>query len=59
MLDQLPTGTGLFAKLLVLADGRLAIAHYDDSRRALVLQVESAKGTSTFAVPAAVPDAAP
>jgi hypothetical protein len=49
MLDQLPTGTGLFAKLLVLPDGRLAIAHYDDSRRALVLQVETAKGTSTFA----------
>src|SRR3569833_422683 len=49
MLDQLPTGTGLFAKLLVLADGRLAIAHYDDSRRALVLQVETAKGTSEFA----------
>jgi len=49
MLDQLPTGTGLFPKLLVLADGRLAIAFYDDSRRALVLQVETAKGTSMFA----------
>ncbi|MEO6774296.1 MAG: hypothetical protein ABI467_14970, partial [Kofleriaceae bacterium] len=49
MLDQLPTGTGLFAKLLVLGDGRLAIAFYDDARRALVLQVETAKGTSTFA----------
>jgi hypothetical protein len=49
MLDQLPTGTGLFAKLLVLTDGRLAIAFYDDARRALVLDVESAKGTGTFA----------
>jgi hypothetical protein len=47
-LDDLPTGTGLFAKLAVLNDGRLALAFYDRVRRALVLDVESAKGTSVF-----------
>jgi hypothetical protein len=49
MLDDLPTGTGLFNKLVMLPDGRLAIAFYDRVRRALVLQVETAKNTSTFA----------
>jgi hypothetical protein len=49
MLDDLPTGTGLFAKLMSLPDGRLAIAYYDQVRRALVLDVETARGTSTFA----------
>jgi hypothetical protein len=48
-LFDLPGGAGLFAKLVLLPDGRLAIASYDASRRALVLDVESAKGTSTFA----------
>ncbi|MFT3698354.1 MAG: MYXO-CTERM sorting domain-containing protein [Kofleriaceae bacterium] len=48
-LDDLPTGTGLFAHVVLLPDGRLAIASYDQVRRALVLNVESAKGTSTFA----------
>jgi uncharacterized protein (TIGR03382 family) len=45
----LPTGTGLFANLLALADGRLAIVFYDRSRTSLVLLVESAAGSSTFA----------
>lgn len=49
MIDDLPTGAGLFAKLVSLPDGRLAIAYYDQVRRALVLDVETAKGTSTFA----------
>ncbi|MEO8553931.1 MAG: hypothetical protein ABI678_28350, partial [Kofleriaceae bacterium] len=48
-LDDLPSGTGLFAKLLVLSDGRLAIVAYDQTRRALVLNVETGKGTSMFA----------
>ncbi|HEY0251611.1 MAG TPA: hypothetical protein VGC41_08790, partial [Kofleriaceae bacterium] len=49
MLDDLPTGTGLFAKLLSLPDGRLVVAFYDQVRRAFVLDVETGKGTSTFA----------
>ncbi len=48
MLVDLPGGTGLFAKLVLLPDGRLAIAFYDATRRALVLDVETAKGTTTF-----------
>jgi hypothetical protein len=47
MLD-LPTGTGLFVSLVVLPDGRLAAAYYDRTRRALVLAVENARGTSMF-----------
>ena len=34
-LDDLPTGTGLFTKLVLLPDGRLAVAFYDQVRRAL------------------------
>ena len=46
---DLPTGTGLFANLVTLADGRLAIVHHDRTRAALVLLVESGAGSSTFA----------
>jgi len=49
MLDDLPSGTGLFTKLLVLGDGRLAVVFYDRVRRALVLDAETGNGTSTFA----------
>ncbi|HUJ59318.1 MAG TPA: hypothetical protein VLX92_12520, partial [Kofleriaceae bacterium] len=49
MVDDIPTGTGLFVSLVVLPDGRLAATYYDQTRRALVLGLESAKGSSTFA----------
>jgi hypothetical protein len=44
----LPGGVGLFAKLLVLPDGRLAIVHYDLPRTALVAEIETAVGSSQF-----------
>lgn len=49
MMDDIPTGTGLFVSLVVLPDGRLAAAYYDRTRRALVLSVESAKDSGMFA----------
>ena len=49
MLDDIPTCTGLFVSLVLLPDGRLAAAYYDRNKRALVLGVESASGTSMFA----------
>jgi hypothetical protein len=49
MIEEIPPGTGLYASLVVLPDGRLAIAYYDTTRRALVLAVESGKNTSVFA----------
>jgi hypothetical protein len=49
MIDDVPTGTGLFVSLVVLPDGRLGAAYYDRTRRALVLSVESGKGTNMFA----------
>jgi len=45
----LPDGTGLFASLVRLADGRFAIVHYDRARTALVLLVETGANSSTFA----------
>ncbi|MBK9030794.1 MAG: hypothetical protein IPL61_05545 [Myxococcales bacterium] len=45
---DLPQGTGLFASLVLLQDGRLAIVHYDRSRTALVLLVENGAGSSVF-----------
>lgn len=45
---ELATGTGLFASLVALPDGRLAVAHYDRTRRALALAVETGAGTSMF-----------
>jgi hypothetical protein len=48
-LDDIPTGTGLFVKLLLLTDGRLAAVYYDRTRRALVISVETTKGSSMFA----------
>jgi hypothetical protein len=48
MIDDLPTGTGLFVSLVALPDGRLAAAYYDRTRLALVLAVENAAGTSQF-----------
>lgn len=43
-----PGGTGLYANLVVLPDGRLVAVYYDQTRRALVLAAESSKGASTF-----------
>lgn len=48
MLDDIPTGTGLFVSLVVMPDGRLAAAYYDRTRRALVLSVETAKNSGMF-----------
>jgi len=48
MIADLATGTGLFAKLVVLPDGRLAVAYYDRTRHALELAVESGAGTNMF-----------
>jgi hypothetical protein len=45
---ELATGTGLFASLVVLPDGRLAVAYYDRTRRALALAVETGAGTNLF-----------
>jgi hypothetical protein len=44
-----PRGTGLWVNLVVLPDGRLAAVYYTESKRALTIAVESAKGSSTFA----------
>jgi hypothetical protein len=43
-----PGGTGLHVSLVVLPDGRLAAAYYNQVKRALMLAVESGKGSSTF-----------
>ncbi len=44
----LPGGVGMFASLLVMPDGRLAIIHYDMVRTALVAELETAVGSSMF-----------
>ncbi len=44
-----PSGTGLHVSLVVLPDGRLAAAYYDQPSRALKLAVESAAGSNEFA----------
>jgi hypothetical protein len=46
---QLATGTGLFASLVILPDGRLAVAYHDRTEHALKLAVETAAGSSMFA----------
>ncbi len=43
-VTSLPDGAGLFADLLVLPDGRLAVVHYDRVRTALVLLVDGGAG---------------
>jgi hypothetical protein len=45
----LPGGTGLYANLVTLPDGRLAAVYYDMIRRALVIAVEGTKGGNDFA----------
>lgn len=41
-------GTGLFARLLALADGRYAIVHYDSVQSALLFELETASGSGQF-----------
>ncbi|MGE5183429.1 MAG: hypothetical protein ACM31C_15265, partial [Acidobacteriota bacterium] len=48
MVDDVPTGTGLWASLVVMSDGRLGAAYYDRARRALIFSIESAKGSNQF-----------
>src|SRR5262249_15367120 len=45
---SLPGGVGLFANIMFLSDGRLAIVHYDLTRTALVAEIETGPGTSMF-----------
>jgi MYXO-CTERM domain-containing protein len=45
---SLPGGVGMFANIMFLSDGRLAIVHYDLVRTALVAEIESGPGTSMF-----------
>ncbi len=45
---DIASGTGLFVKLVVLPDGRLAAAYYDRTAHALELAVESGANTNTF-----------
>jgi hypothetical protein len=45
----LASGTGLFASLVGLPDGRLAVAYYDQTRRALILSAESAADANDYA----------
>jgi MYXO-CTERM domain-containing protein len=44
----LPGGVGMFANIVFLSDGRLAIVHYDLVRTALVAEIENGPGTSMF-----------
>jgi MYXO-CTERM domain-containing protein len=49
-VSDLATGTGLFARLVVLPDGRLAIVHYNRSARTLAIAVEDAPNTGAFSI---------
>ncbi|MEZ4366373.1 MAG: hypothetical protein R2939_08800 [Kofleriaceae bacterium] len=46
---DVPRGAGSFVNVVTLGDGRLAIVYYDRVRTALVAQVESSAGASSFA----------
>lgn len=46
---QLASGTGIYATLDTMPDGRLAATYYDRNKRALVLALESAPSSNTFA----------
>ncbi|HEU0034646.1 MAG TPA: hypothetical protein VFQ53_28675 [Kofleriaceae bacterium] len=47
-LADIATGTGLFAKLVVLPDARLAVAYYDRANRSLKIAVEDGPNAGTF-----------
>jgi hypothetical protein len=47
-VEDIPTGTGLFASLVVQPGGQLAVVYYDRTKRALVIAAETAPGTSQF-----------
>jgi MYXO-CTERM domain-containing protein len=44
------TGTGLFAQLLEMPDGRLAVVYYNYSKRALEIAVENGAGAGAYTV---------
>ena len=48
MIDDVPTGTGMWVSLVVMSDGRLGATYYDQTRRALIFSIESAKGSNQF-----------
>jgi hypothetical protein len=48
-VEDIPTGTGLWARLVLLPDGRLAAVYYDRTRRSLIINVESGAGSGQFA----------
>jgi len=47
-VSDIATGTGLFVRLLVLPDGRLAAVYYDRNARNLKIAVESGADSNTF-----------
>ena len=47
-VSDLASGTGLFVKLVVLADGRLVAVYYDRNAHGLKLAVEAGAGMNTF-----------
>jgi hypothetical protein len=49
MLDDVPTGTGLWVKLDFLPSGQVAATYYDATRKALVLGLQSAPNSPTYA----------
>jgi hypothetical protein len=46
---QLASGSGVYVTLNTMPDGRLAATYYDRNKRALVLALESAPSSNTFA----------
>jgi hypothetical protein len=45
---DIASGTGLFARLVVLGDGRLAVVYYNRTARTLKIAVENGAGANTF-----------
>ena len=48
-MADIASGTGLFARLVVLPDGRLAVVYYDRTARDLKIAVEAAADANTYA----------
>ena len=48
-VQQLASGSGVYVTLNAMPDGRLAATYYDRNKRALVLSLESAASSNTFA----------
>jgi hypothetical protein len=47
-IETVASGAGMFAHMVALADGRLAIVYYDSNAKGLKIAVESGAGTSQF-----------